>query len=1070
MAAVLPGCGADDERALLLTVSAERRAATLDILVRHDESNTVVLDRKDEPVDFQNPTRDISIPGQELRLALRFAKDGTYTVHIVGRTPGLLSQVATRRFMVKGTAELSLKLIALRAGDDEDLDTFPKNCAMVGDPSCDFLDCNDMNPGINPVAAEVCGDMMDQDCSGADLPCKDEDGDGSPLGTDCDDKDPKRFPGNSEYPNACNGRDPRFCGDGIDQDCDGRDQECFVDGDCDGHKPTSAGGDDCNDADPTIYTGALEICGDNIDQNCSGMADAPSECERCDDDGDDFQRMDATAGCAPMAGKVDCNDHDRGFNPDSTMACGGMEGGTSIACNALRMCDGKDNDCDGMMDEGCQVVTCDADRDGFQKTGAGCTPGLVDCDDTNPNIFPGAPDKCGDAVLQNCTADTACTSDADGDKYNAGAGGDCDDRDPMRYPGALERCNGVDDDCDMLVDEGNPDLAGAALTAKCTDDNDGICGMAQGDCVCSRVVPQSRRETDLGRRTACPGENLTVQVSPRCFGAGQPRAKETCDDVDDDCDGSTAVSVADAPTKLEEFGARCLRAGLMTPCTPGTVSGCMPGASFPYTASAANPRFVCAGVTVLPTTDICNGIDDDCDGVPAAGDTDTDLDRYLACSGCPGSGLGGNLLGCGDCQPMNGNVHPNHAEQCNGVDDDCNTGTIDGATQCGAATPNCCVGDQQCYDFMNDRMHCGGCAAGNVCSATQADRCTGGNCACGASGPCAAGQRCSGGMCICDATSCTTGCCQGNVCQVPGTSQGTCGPLGGMCNSCVTGQRCFNRACVCDSTSCPNGCCNASGQCIAYGSQNNTTCGAGGAACAPCATAMGRSCNTTNGLCQCGSALCGAGCCMNNTCQTSNDTTCGLNGVMCVGCGAGRRCDAGQCVCDATSCPNGCCTAGGVCVGYASQLPTQCGTGGALCAPCGAGRGCSNAGVCFCDTTTGCPGCCDGTGACLMGNSRGACGQGGAACDTCENPGQICAGNPRICTCNTAGCTGCCAGTECITARTGAQCAPAGMACTNCGAGANSCSAVGVCQCTTNMPTMAACTAGTPTCGNGGCE
>ena len=45
-------------------------------------------------------------------------------------------------------------------------------------------------------------------------------------------------------------------------------------------------------------------CGDNIDQNCLGNGDAPSECERCDDDGDDFQRMDAAAGCMPSAVRI----------------------------------------------------------------------------------------------------------------------------------------------------------------------------------------------------------------------------------------------------------------------------------------------------------------------------------------------------------------------------------------------------------------------------------------------------------------------------------------------------------------------------------------------------------------------------------------------------------------------------------------------------------------------------------------------------------------------------------------------------------------------------------------------
>lgn len=407
-------------------------------------------------------------------------------------------------------------------------------------------------------------------------------------------------------------------------------------------------------------------------------------------------------------------------------------------------------------------------------------------------------------------------------------------------------------------------------------------------------------------------------------------------------------------------------------------------------------------------------------------------------------------------------------EQCNGIDDDCAPGTIDGATQCGVTTPNCCVGDQQCYDFMNDRMHCGGCGAGNVCSTTLADRCTGGNCACGSGGPCAAGQRCSGGMCICDATSCTTGCCQGNVCQVPGTSQATCGPLGGMCQACGTGQRCLNRACVCDSTSCPNGCCNGD-VCVPYASQSNGMCGTNGAACNGCSAAAGRTCNLTNGQCQCGPTLCAAGCCQSNTCVTSDDTHCGVGGVMCsAACGAGRRCVTGNCVCDATSCPNGCCNLSGQCIPYASQGDGQCGTGGAMCGICQVGQDCNAAGACVCNAAS-CPtGCCDGN-TCRTGNSNMFCGTGGNSCSTCGT-GQLCNGGTRICTCGPGtGCTGCCTGNTCTT-RSATSCGADGAACNNCGAGANSCTSAGVCQCTTNNPSMNACTNPMPICGAGGCE
>lgn len=85
-----------------------------------------------------------------------------------------------------------------------------------GDGSRADVDCDDGNASVNPTAEEICGDGVDQDCSGSDEACiTDADGDGSPSDVDCEDND------ESVYPNA-----PEVCGDGIDQNCDGRDQEC----------------------------------------------------------------------------------------------------------------------------------------------------------------------------------------------------------------------------------------------------------------------------------------------------------------------------------------------------------------------------------------------------------------------------------------------------------------------------------------------------------------------------------------------------------------------------------------------------------------------------------------------------------------------------------------------------------------------------------------------------------------------------------------------------------------------------------------------------------------------------
>jgi hypothetical protein len=61
-----------------------------------------------------------------------------------------------------------------------------------------------------------------------------------------------------------------ICGDGIDQNCDGLDEDCTPNFDDDGDGFTGNEGD-CDDTDASIYTGAEEICGDGIDQNCDGI-------------------------------------------------------------------------------------------------------------------------------------------------------------------------------------------------------------------------------------------------------------------------------------------------------------------------------------------------------------------------------------------------------------------------------------------------------------------------------------------------------------------------------------------------------------------------------------------------------------------------------------------------------------------------------------------------------------------------------------------------------------------------------------------------------------------------------
>ena len=234
----------------------------------------------------------------------------------------------------------------------------------------------------------------------------DADGDGlDPCEGDCDDGNPDVGPESEEIP---------F--NGIDDDCDPSTLD--DDGDGDGW-PVS---EDCDDTDPMVSPDAPELCEGGIDEDCDGRVDGddPACGPGCTDaDGDDYR---AEGG---LCGPVDCDDLDADIHP-----------------GAGEICDAVDNDCDGSPgpDE------TDGDDDGWM----GCEG---DCDDVEGVTFPGAPEMC-DGKDNDCDGSLPPDeADADADGWSE-CSGDCDDGNPDAHPAHPEiQKNGIDDDCDGMVDE-----------------------------------------------------------------------------------------------------------------------------------------------------------------------------------------------------------------------------------------------------------------------------------------------------------------------------------------------------------------------------------------------------------------------------------------------------------------------------------------------------------------------------------------------------------------------------------------------------------------------------------------
>ncbi|MEQ9074186.1 MAG: C-type lectin domain-containing protein [Sandaracinaceae bacterium] len=275
---------------------------------------------------------------------------------------------------------------------------------------------------------------------------------------------------------------------------------------------------------------------------------------------------------------------------------------------------------DGQVIDG-QVIDDDAGRDSGVD---GCTPGPELCNGVDDDCDPATPDGADEATLgATCDGDDV---DLCEEGVIACVDGSLVCEDDGDQPDEVELCNGLDDDCDPSTADGASE---PTLGAACDGDDVDLC--TDGAQVC-----------DAG--------------TLRCEDAPEP-APDLCNGVDDDCNPATVDGSGDP--------------GVGVACDGADADLCQEG-----TTSCISGAIVC-GDTTGDALELCNGMDDDCNPATADGADDPGVGAMCdgpdadLCNEGTRSCVGGALV----CSDATGDT----ADLCNGIDDDCNPATADGA-------------------------------------------------------------------------------------------------------------------------------------------------------------------------------------------------------------------------------------------------------------------------------------------------------------------------------------------------------------------------------------------------------
>ena len=507
---------------------------------------------------------------------------------------------------------------------------------------------------------------------------------------------------------------------------------------------------DCDDNNAMIGPNRDEICGNGVDDDCDGTIDENLLASYPDADGDGSgEDAGMTMVCTILPGQLaiggDCNDGDPNISP-----------------SAVEVCDGIDNDCNGQIDEGCITCTVGEVEACGNGTGA-CVQGSRTCIAENQWSTVWGP--CTGAVLPTAEVCNGLDDDCDGQIDESGAcGPECTPSDMALFASPYETWGPAPSclqDCPLFINDPNyvncralcyaanglgVDCAACLVEYQLCIIQCAICQTDPASAACLQCQISSGCHAQFTNCSGLSDNDLDGYFAPfdcndDCFSCHADATEVCADGIDNDCDGQLDEGCAECtPGQVEACGS--------------DIGACVEGSR---TCTASSTWGPCIG-EVLPAAEVCNGLDDNCDG---------QVDEGNVCDPCSAPNI---CTISGQCY-SNGQVNP--GSPCL----ECNTaisatswssrpaGTVCGASDCIIST---CNGSGTCVQVFRP--------AGTACNDGNANTT---NDICNGAG------SCSGTPCPdLDAdgfSTCSGDCDDANAATNPGATE-TCGD--GVDNNC----------------------------------------------------------------------------------------------------------------------------------------------------------------------------------------------------------------------------------------------------------------------------------------------